>query len=179
MRANVSYDGKPLAGLPADAIRVRIQRPGEGLGTILHDTQVADSSTGPTTTPAGDIQIPYDRKLAALGAGLLNRVLPKDVATISLQDQKNGVYSGTFADTSTPGTYGFEIVLDWDDARTGHVRREERLEHHVKVKPDAGRTEIATSRSGDAVLMQRDAARPVRKLRRTGLRVDRHREAEP
>lgn len=153
VRANVSYDGKPLAGLPADAIRVRIQRPGEGLGTILHDTHVADNASGPTTTPTGDIQTPYDRKLAALGAGLLDRVMPKDVATISLQDEKNGVYSGTFADTSTPGTYGFEVVLDWDDARTGHVRREERLEQHVKVKPDASRSEITTSRADNTALI--------------------------
>jgi hypothetical protein len=153
VRANVSYDGKPLAGLPANAIRVRIQRPGEGLGTILHDTHVDDNNSGPTTTPAGDIQTPYDRKLAALGPGLLNRVLAKDVATISLQDEKNGVYSGTFADTSTPGTYGFEVVLDWDDARTGHVRREERLEQHVKVKPDAGRSEITTSRIDSSTVL--------------------------
>jgi opacity protein-like surface antigen len=153
VRANVSYAGKPLAGLPADAIRVRIQRPSEGLGTILHDTHVDDNATGPTTTPTGDIQSPYDRKLAALGSDVLNRVLPRDVATISLQDEKNGVYTGTFPDTSTPGTYGFEVVLDWNDARTGHVRREERLEHHVKVKPDAAMTEIATSRSGDTVLI--------------------------
>ena len=155
VRANVTYDGKPLAELPANAIRVRIQRPGEGLGTILHDTQISDNSTGPTTTPSGDIQTPYDRKLAALGAGLLDRVLPKEVATISLQDEKNGVYSGTFDGTSTPGTYGFEVLLDWDDKRTGHVRREERLEHHVKVKPDAGRSEVTTSRVDSSTVLVR------------------------
>jgi hypothetical protein len=155
VRANVSYDGKPLAGLPANAIRVRIQRPGEGLGTILHDTHVDDNNPGPITTPAGDIQTPYDRKLAALAAGLLDRVLAKDVATISLQDEKNGVYSGTFADTSTPGTYGFEVVLDWDDARTGHVRREERLEQHVKVKPDASRSEVTTTRVDSSTVLVR------------------------
>jgi hypothetical protein len=155
VRANVSYDGKPLAGLPADAIRVRIQRPEQGLGTILHDTQVADNNSGPTTTPNGDIQTPYDRKLAALGAGLLERVLPKDVSTISLQDEKNGVYSGEFAGTSTPGTYGFEVVLDWDDARTGHVRRQERLEHHVKVKPDPARSEVTTSRVDSSTVLVR------------------------
>ncbi len=154
VRANVAYDGKPLAGLPAGAFRVRIQRPGEGLGTILHDTPGADGS-GPTPTPNGDIQSAYDRKLAALGEGLLDRVQPKDVATITLQDEKNGVYSGTFADTSVPGTYGFEVLLDWDDKRTGHVRREERLEHHVNVKPDASRTAVTTSRVDSSTVLVR------------------------
>ena len=115
VRATVSYDGKPLAGLPADAIRVRIQRPGEALGTILHDTRRRRLPSGHTTTPSGDIQTPYDSKLAQLGSDVLDRVMPKDVATISLQDEKNGIYCGSFDGTSTPGTYGFEVVLDWDD----------------------------------------------------------------
>ena len=152
VRANVTYDGKPLAELPANAIRVRIQRPGEGLGTILHNDQSAIPSTPPQN---GDVQSPYNQKLAALGPGLLDRVLPKHVATITLQDEKNGVYSGTFADTSTPGTYGFEVLLDWDDKRTGHVRREERMEHHVKVKPDVGRSEVTTSRVDSSTVLVR------------------------
>jgi opacity protein-like surface antigen len=154
VRANISYDGKPLASLPADAIRVRIQRPGEALGTILHETRV-DVPSGPTTTPSGDIRNPYDSKLAQLGSDLLDRVMPKDVATISLQDQKNGIYTGSFDGTSVPGTYGFEVVLDWTDPRTGHVRREERLEHHVKVKPDLGRTDVTTTRVDSSTVLVR------------------------
>jgi hypothetical protein len=156
LRANVTYDGKPLAGLPAGAIRVRIQRPAEGLGTILHDTRVADSASGATTTPAGDIQSAYDRKLARLtDAALLGRIMPRDADTIALTDKKNGVYGGTFTGTSTPGLYAYEVVLDWDDARTGHIRREERLEQHVKVKPDAGRTEIVTTPGANGTVLVR------------------------
>jgi hypothetical protein len=156
LRANVTYDGKPLAGLPADAIRVRIQRPNEGLGTILHDTRVADGTSGSTTTPSGDIQTAYDRKLAELtNASLLGRVMPRNAETISLADEKNGVYGATVTGTSIPGLYAYEVVLDWDDARTGHVRREERLEQNVKVKPDAGRTEIATTRLAGGMVLVR------------------------
>jgi hypothetical protein len=157
VRANVTYDGKPLAALPADAIRVRIQRPAEALGTILHDTHVDGVPSAPTTTPTGDIQTPYDAKLAQLD--VLDRVTPKNVATISLQDEKNGVYSGSFDGTSTPGTYGFEVVLDWDDARTGRVHREERLEHHVKLKPDAAMSAATTSRVDSSTVLVRVAPR--------------------
>jgi hypothetical protein len=155
LRATVAWDGKPLAGLPPNAIRVRIQRPNEAIGTILHDS-TANGGSGTTTTPSGDVQTPFDRKLAAItDASLLDRVLPRDVDTITLQDQGRGVYAGSFAGTSVPGSYGFEAVLDWDDPRTGHLRREERLEQIVKVKPDAAKTLIQTTRGGDGTVVIR------------------------
>jgi hypothetical protein len=154
LRANVTYDGKPLTKLPAGAIRVRVQRPNEGLGNILHDTRVADNASGSTTTPAGDIQSPYDRKLAALtDHNLIDRVMPRDSETISLTEEQNGIYGATIGNTSTPGLYAFEAVLEWDDPRTGHVRREERLEQLVKVKPDAARTEITTTQRADGTVL--------------------------
>ncbi|MEO8382748.1 MAG: vWA domain-containing protein [Acidobacteriota bacterium] len=150
-RANVSYDGKPLAGLPANAIRVRVLRPLEGLGTILHDTRIADSSSGATPTPAGDVVSAYDRKLALLGRRVLERVTPRDVLTVTLKETSRGAYVGSFDETTVAGTYAFEVVLDWDDKRTGHVRREERLEQIVRVLPDPAQSVIATSRSGNTV----------------------------
>lgn len=151
LRATVSYDGKPLAGLPANAIRVRILRPNEGLGTILHDTKFTDKASGSTTTPAGDVLTPYDRKLARLDKRVLEKVTPKEIATISMQDDKKGAYSATFDQTSVAGTYAFEVRLDWDDPRTGRVRREERIEQIVRVRPDPAKTEIAMSRTGTTV----------------------------
>jgi hypothetical protein len=146
--ANVLYDGKPLAGLPAGAIRVRIQRPPEGLGTILHDSKV-DVGSGNSVTPTGDILTPYDRKLGRLtGPSLVSRVLPKDFASIALLEEKRGVYANTFAQTSVPGVYGFDVVLDWDDPRTGHVRREERVEQHVKVTPDPTASVLTATNNG-------------------------------
>jgi hypothetical protein len=152
LRATVAYDGKPLANLPPNAIRVRIQRPAAGLGSILHDAPFNDPGT--QTTPNGDVLTPYQRKLAQIG-GTLDRTLARDVDTISLVDAKNGVYTGSFDQTNVPGTYGFEVVLDWDDPRTGHVRREERLEQHVKVKPDPSRTEVITNRLANGTIQIR------------------------
>jgi hypothetical protein len=147
VRAVVAWDGKPLAGLPAGALRVRIQRPPESLGTILHGTRFEERSTGTTTTPAGDKLTPYDRKLAALTRdGLLKRITPADFATIELKERSRGVYEGSFDQTSIAGSYGFEAMLDWNDGRTGHIRRVERLEEVVRVKPDPDRTEVKMTR---------------------------------
>jgi hypothetical protein len=147
VRAVVAWDGKPLTGLPAGALRMRIQRPPESLGTILHGARFEDKSTGTTTTPAGDKLTPYDRKLAGLTReGLLKRITPADVATIELKERGRGVYEGSFDQTSIAGSYGFETILDWDDSRTGHVRRVERLEQVVRVKADPANTEVKVTR---------------------------------
>jgi hypothetical protein len=144
VRAVVAWDGKPLTGLPAGAFRVRIQRPSESLGTILHAARFEDKSTGTTTTPAGDKLTPYDRKVASLT--LSKRITPADFATIELKDRGRGVYEGSFDQTSIAGSYGFETMLDWDDQRTAHVRRVERLEQVVRVKADPANTEVKTTR---------------------------------
>ena len=76
---------------------------------------------GNTVTPTGDIQTPYDYKIAALGQSLIERTTPKDVAVIPLAEEGKGIYSARSADTSIPGTYVFEAILDWDVPLTGHV----------------------------------------------------------
>jgi von Willebrand factor type A domain. len=147
VRAVVDWDGRRLAGLPAGAIRVRIQRPNESLGTILHGARFEDKPIDTTTTPASDTLTPYERKLAALTSDILKRIQPTDVATIELKEQSRGIYAGTFDQTSIAGTYELNAVLDWDDPRTGHVRRLELLEKNIKVKSDPGKTEIKTTRA--------------------------------
>jgi hypothetical protein len=150
VRAVVAWDGKPLTGLPAGALRVHVQRPGAALGNILHGTRVVDKSTGTTTTPAGDKLTPYDRKIAGLSGDILKRTQKIDIATIELKEQGRGVYAGTFNETTIPGGYGFDAVLDWDDVRTGHTHRIERLEQLVKLKVDSGRTDVVTSHDARA-----------------------------
>ena len=149
IRARLAYDHKSLDKLPKDAIRVRVQRPAEALGTILHDTRVD------ALPPVGaDAMTPYQRKVAALTSrALVQRLYPRDAETIVLVEETPGLYTGSIANTSTPGLYAFEVVLDWNDPRTGRVHRVERLEKNVKVKPDAGQTAIVTSRAADGVLV--------------------------
>ena len=141
----LSWDGKPLVGLPEGAIRVRVLRQPAGLGTVLHETR-REVPSGNTTTPSGDILTPLDVKLASFrGQSLLERVTPKEVAVLPLKEQGKGLYATSFADTSVPGTYVFEAVVDWNIERTGHVVREERIEENVKLKADPSKTEVKTA----------------------------------
>ena len=140
LRATVAYDGKPLTKLPPNAIRARVRRPLEGLGNILHATS---GGAGGPAAPGGDVLSPYHRKVANLGRRVLDRVSPRDLTTVSLVEEGKGVYSVAFDKTDIPGTYAFDLVLDWDDPRTGRVHREERIEQTVRVKPDPAKTTIA------------------------------------
>src|SRR6185436_12863866 len=56
VRAEMGYDKQPLAGLPPNAIRVRIARPGETLGNILHDQDVKLGPPGPGDATPPDVQ---------------------------------------------------------------------------------------------------------------------------
>ncbi|MEA2345398.1 MAG: hypothetical protein QOF63_3567 [Thermoanaerobaculia bacterium] len=143
----VDWDGKPLTGLPAGAIKVRVQRQPNGMGNVLHASQVKVPG-GNTVTPTGDIQTPFDYKIAALGQSLIESTTPRDVAVIPLADQGKGFYGASFGGTSIPGTYAFEAVLDWDIPLTGHVVRVERIEEDVKPRADSSATAITLT--GDA-----------------------------
>ena len=59
LRVLVDWDGKPLAGLPAGAIKVRVQRQPDGMGNILHASHIKTPG-GNITTSTGDILTPYD-----------------------------------------------------------------------------------------------------------------------
>ena len=147
IRVLVAWDGKPLTGLPDGAIRVRVQRQVSGLGTVLHDTDRRVPS-GNTVTPAGDIQTPLDAKLGSFkGQSLLSQIALQDVVTIPLKEVGNGVYANTFDQTTIPGTYGFEALLDWDTRLTGRIHREERLEENLGVRADPAKTTVAIAQT--------------------------------
>jgi len=138
LNAEVSYNGTPLTGL-GNAIKVQIQRPNTGLGTVLHNTSVPASvlTTEPTPT---DVTTPLQRKVLYLTSnnGLIGTVAPQPIPTqYTLLDQNNtGIYSTVFADTSSPGPYKFNVTMDWNNATTGQIHREETLQVQVPVTPD-------------------------------------------
>jgi hypothetical protein len=150
IRVLIDWDGKPLSGLPAGAIKVRVLRQPDGMGNILHASKVKVPG-GNTITPTGDIQTPFDYKIAALGQSLIDGTTPRDVEIITLAEEGKGIYSATFKDTFVPGTYVFEAVLDWDIPLTGHVVREERLEEDVKPKADPGATSITLTGNASGI----------------------------
>jgi hypothetical protein len=145
LRAEVSYGGKPLTKLPDRALRIQVQRPKAALGTLLRDL------TEPPKRPSlfGEAKTPYDNKLAALPRTALVRIVPSDAEVVTLKEEGRGIYSVALDPATIPGQYAFEVVLDWDDPRTGHVHREERVEQFVAVKADPAKTEIRMTRSAD------------------------------
>jgi len=151
LRALMAYGGQPLTNLPPDAIRVRIQRPQEGLGNILRKIPVS-----PAILASADPKTAYQTKLdfaAINNPHVFDLILPSDFATVSMQEDGNGVYSTVFDNTSIPGAYAFNVTLDWNDDRTGHVRREERLEDSVKLRIDPIRTTVDTVRNGTTAIV--------------------------
>ncbi|MEA2165638.1 MAG: hypothetical protein QOK37_3765 [Thermoanaerobaculia bacterium] len=144
LRAEVSYDGKPLEHLPDGALKVRVQRPKAAIGTLLRDLKDAKRPV-----PAADVKTPYQSKVAQLSRADLRSLRPSDAETVTLKEERRGIYSAPLDAAAVPGSYAYEVVLDWDDPRTGHVRREERLEQFIALKADRDKTTIESKRSAD------------------------------
>jgi uncharacterized protein YegL len=149
LRAEVAWLGQPLTGLGSNAIRATISRPNEAIGTILHGTDVPPSVLDPNSPPPDSTRLSRKVKAVAQNGDLLNRVKPQQVTTIALQDDGNGNYSGTFDDTSVPGQYEFDVMLEWDTQQTGHIKRFEHVVHEVVVKPDADHTLVSKTDNGN------------------------------
>jgi hypothetical protein len=127
LRVDLAYNGKPLAGLREGAVKVRVLRPTTTLEAVLRRTKPGRNRP----TPGGDPQTELQRTIAAISAADIAKLRPSEGETITLREEKRGVYTATLGRTAIPGSYAFEVVLDWDDPRTGKIHREERLEDLV------------------------------------------------
>ncbi len=127
LRAEVSYDGKPLTRLPPGAVRVRVLRPKATLASVLRRAKGK-----PQRPIAGDPLTKEQLALTALSSSDLAKLRPSPAETLTLREEKNGVYSVPIAKPAIAGSYAFEVVLEWTDPRTGKVHREERVEHFVR-----------------------------------------------
>ena len=144
VRAVVDWDGKRLPGLPTGSIRARVFQQQQALGTILHDTRRSTNKV--PTSVAGDAISPLDAKLLSFeGNSLTSRIELKEVGVIVLNETQPGIYDGTWNQTSIPGSYAFEVILDWTNERTGHVHREERVEQSVKPRVDRAKSTLTTT----------------------------------
>jgi hypothetical protein len=130
LRAELSYDGKPLTGLPADAIRVRVLRPKSSLADVLR----RNAKLRPRVMKNGDTQTAQQGILRALPASAIAELRPAEAERLTLREEKRGMYSIPIAKGTIAGSYAFEVVLDWTDPRTGRVHREERVEAFVGEK---------------------------------------------
>ena len=145
LSAEISYDGVPLTGI-AGGVRVRPARPSEGIGNLLH-------AANNESAPSDPDQNPYSAKVAALSrtSDLLSRIAAKPGSELLLADAgsfgdataNDGIYSATVPDTRVPGRYRFDVVLEWDDPRTGKVRRIESIEREVRAVPSVAQSSLA------------------------------------
>jgi hypothetical protein len=147
LAAEISFDGKPLTGIPG-GVRLSLDRPGAGLGNILHETtETGSSPAGPDSASA------YTAKVLALAReGRLAKIEPQPAGSeLTLADNGlggderagDGIYTTRFADTQVPGRYRFNVALEWTDPRTGKVRRVESIQREVVVVPDPSATTVA------------------------------------
>ena len=157
MDVEVSYDGQPLTGL-GDALKVQIARPGESFGTLMHNNDVSGQVLDTELpNPSGDSTDPLQRKIEQLAkTGALASAQPSPIPNLfTLRDSGaaadgdaragDAVYATRFTDTTEPGLYRFRVMLDWDDPRTGRVRRIETLEREVKITPDPASTQVSAA----------------------------------
>ncbi|MDB4884372.1 MAG: von Willebrand factor type domain protein, partial [Gemmatimonadetes bacterium] len=145
-------NGEGLAGLPPGAVRVRVARPGENLGTILFNSEVRrDPST------SGDARDATRAKLDALNPNgeLAARIQPKEVDSIPMTDVGLGRYEATFDGTTIGGQYQFVIELDWNIPKTGRIRRVDFAERQVPVVPTPGGTtvDVQAQSGGNAIIV--------------------------
>ena len=147
LMAEISHNGAPLTGIPG-GVRISLATPSEGLGNILHETTEVSGGTPPVPDPPSA----YKAKVLALArSGALAKTEPRPTGSqLTLRDDgsggdefaNDGVYSATVTDTSVPGRYRLGLRLEWDDPRTGKVRRTETLEREVEVVPSPAQTVV-------------------------------------
>lgn len=142
VRTELAFDRQPVTNAEG-RIKLRIARPGESIGNLLHDLSVDPAVLG-TELPGSDTTNRYQRKLNELGPTILPRVEPALLpGEIVLLHEGNGLYSATFTDTSEAGQYKFLLTYDFDAPDgSGRIRRIEQLERDVKVKADPAATII-------------------------------------
>ena len=151
LMVDISYDGKPLTGI-AGGIRLSPAAPAEGSGNILHaagagPAPVADQ----TATTAKVLQLARDGQL-------IPRTEPKPTGEqLVLADSGSGgdetagdaIYTARVVDTRVPGRYRFDVALEWDDPRTGKVRRVESIERSVVAVPNPTKTVVVVAPPAD------------------------------
>jgi|GEM_PF-408978 len=170
--AEVGWDDGALADLPKGAIQATIERPPENLGNILHQllklpqasALAAPASSFDDTTGGGDDTSsliedisPLMLKISQLaGSGdLLERTEPRPLPeTVTLEDVGYGRYEGTFDGTRIGGKYRIRVTFDWDDERTGKIKRIHLAERQVPVRPAASDSQVDLIRNPDTAAVR-------------------------
>lgn len=144
LRVELGWDGTELADLPSGSIKATIERPGENLGNILHDS----TKNGDPKNVSGDAQDALAAKIETLVASdnLVDRTAPKPLPdTIDLVHTGHGIYEGTFDQATVGGHYKLRYDLAWDDPRTDKISRTETIDRSVPVAVTPANTQSLTT----------------------------------
>jgi hypothetical protein len=148
--AEVGWDDAGLPNLPSGAIRATIERPPENLGNILHESVVreqmrASENTRPLLRDTSPLMMKIDQ--LARTSKLFERVEPRALPeTIALKTVGNGRYEGVFNGTNVGGKYRILVAFDWDDPRTGRIKRIHTAERQVPVIPTVADSKVQMKR---------------------------------
>jgi hypothetical protein len=158
--ADIGWGNGVLAKLPAGAVKAYIERPGEDIGTILHD---ADYSSDSQDRKRDMSPLALKLDYLAREMKLWDRIEPRRAGkAIELKHIGGGRYSGTFKETSIAGRYRIVVALNWKDRRTGIVHRLFFNERQVPVQPSDTNTVVKVlsdrnSRDTNILVIPRDA----------------------
>jgi hypothetical protein len=148
--AEVGWDDGGLPDLKAGSIRAFIERPQENLGTILHQSEIREQQLRRETASSimrdtSPLMFKIDQ-LATTGK-LFSRIEPRAVpGSIALASVGQGRYEGSFDGTNVGGRYRIRVEFDWNDPRTGAIKRTHVAERQVPVQPTAGDSLVEVKR---------------------------------
>lgn len=152
LRVELGFDGQPLEGIAPAGIRIYPERPRENLGNLLANSPVP----GEPRSTGGESQSPVGAKIEALAGteNLLERIEPQPLAgVLTVREAGGGLYEAPFDQTIVGGKYRFRIELDWNDPRTGRIRRTELVELQVPVLPTPAGSRVEVHRDrGDGLV---------------------------
>lgn len=142
----IGWDHGPLTDLPAGAVRAIIERPDANLGNLLHDS-AGQAIEGKIPDDASPLAMRL-RQLFA-NQGFLDKIQPKPLAdAIELKHTGFGRYEGSFDGIKVGGQYRVRIEYEWNDPRTGEIRRRDYIARQALVIPDANSSLVTVKRDG-------------------------------
>ncbi|MCO6435110.1 vWA domain-containing protein [Nitrosomonas nitrosa] len=144
--AEIGWDGVGLENLPSSSIRAHIERPSENLGNILSQEKQVKRDLPNDTSPLA-------AKISQLieSENLLEKIEPRILPdSLPLEHVGSGRYEATFDGANLGGVYRFRVDFDWNDERTGQIKRTQIAERQVRVLPTEQDSQIKTRLDADS-----------------------------
>ena len=147
LKINLAYKGQPLKD--AAQVTALVLKPGDDWGDLLAKASVQSKDT----TTSGDITSPGEKKGLALlsDSALFSKLLPSK-QVVTLTNNNNGTYTGSFAGTELSGPYRVVFLIKGSRADIGTYQRMETLSVMFNFgKIDEANSELSKTWTGDTL----------------------------